>query len=252
MNALFVAWRPPQTDDTTGWRPVGRLVHDDGIYRFFYTAGARKPGFQPFPGMIALDQVYESEKLFPIFENRLLSANRPEYEAFLRWSGFDGATPPEPIVILGVTEGRKETDAIEVFPCPIPDQDHCYFNRFFLHGIRWMPRIVTEYVNKLQPGDELKLMLDIQNPADENAVSVRTETDRTMIGYVPRYLAHDVYHLFQTCDVDFIELTVCRVNLDAPLQNRLLVEMRACWPETFRPCSSPDFTPIPANVPERC
>jgi|LakMenEpi03Aug12_release.lakeMendotaPanAssembly.Ray.scaffolds.fasta_scaffold614063_1 hypothetical protein len=75
MNALFVAWRPPQTDDTTGWRPVGRLEHIDGIYRFFYTAGARKPGFQPFPGMIALDQVYESEKLFPIFENRLLSAN---------------------------------------------------------------------------------------------------------------------------------------------------------------------------------
>ncbi len=251
MNALFVAWRPPQPD-STGWRPVGRLVHDNGLYRFFYTAGARKPGFQPFPGMKDLEQVYESESLFPIFENRLLSENRPEYESFLRWSGFDVAYPPEPIVILGVTEGRKETDAIEVFPCPIPDEDQCYFNRFFLHGIRWMPKIVTEYVNKLKPGEELKLMLDIQNPADENAVAVRTENDRTMIGYVPRYLAHDVYHLFQTCDVDFIELTVCRVNPDAPLQNRLLVEMRACWPDTFTPCSSPDFKPIPANVPERC
>ena len=71
MNSLFVAWRPSAAH--AGWRPVGRLEHDDQLYRFWYTAGARKPGFRPFPGMDSLDEVYESEELFPLFANRLLS-----------------------------------------------------------------------------------------------------------------------------------------------------------------------------------
>jgi len=73
-----------------------------------------------------------------------------------------------------------------------------------------------------------------------------------MLGYVPRYLARDVWRLVQECEVDFIELSVERINLDAPFQNRLLCRMRACWPNGFQPCSDDEFLPIPANVPERC
>lgn len=227
-------------------------MHDGGLYQFCYTQGASKPGFRPFPGMTELGQVYESEKLFPIFENRLLPKNRPEYESFLRWGGFEASSTPDPFVVLSVTEGRRETDAIEVFPCPMPDEDHCYLNRFFLHGIRWLPESSVDRVNQLQPGEELRLMLDPQNDADPHAVAVRTQQDRTMIGYVPRYLAHDVYKLFSQCEVDFIQLTVARVNSDAPLQNRLLCQMNACWPDGFRPCDSDDFIPIPSDVPARC
>ena len=136
MNALFVAWRPEKVN--SGWRPVGRLVHDSGLYRFCYTHGARQSGFRPFSGMDNLEQVYDSEELFPIFKNRLLPKLRPEYDAYLRWSGFDPDNPPEPIVVLGVTEGIRQTDAIEVFPCPAPDAYGCYLNKFFLHGIRWV------------------------------------------------------------------------------------------------------------------
>jgi hypothetical protein len=121
MNSSFVAWRPSTTH--SGWRPVGRLQHDGGLYRFWYTSGARKPGFRPFPGMDSLQQVYESEELFPLFANRLLSESRPEYEEYLRWSGFDPSSPPDPIIVLGVTEGIRQTDAVEVFPCPMPDTD---------------------------------------------------------------------------------------------------------------------------------
>ena len=71
MNSLFVAWRPPMPDQT-GWRPVGRLEHDSGLYRFWYTQGARKPEFRPFAQMEQLEQVYESDELFPLFANRLL------------------------------------------------------------------------------------------------------------------------------------------------------------------------------------
>jgi hypothetical protein len=238
--------------DQTGWRPVGRLEHDGDLYRFWYTAGARKTGFRPFTQMEQLDQVYESEELFPLFANRLLSESRPEYEAYLRWSGFDIDNPPDPIVVLGVTEGIRETDAVEVFPCPAPDAEGCYFNKFFLHGIRWLPDATIERIGKLQEGERLKLMLDLQNEHDPQAVALRTETGRMQIGYVPRYLAHDVWQLVHQCDVDFIEMYVARVNRDAPLQNRVLCQMRACWPDGFQPCSGEDFQPIPAGLPERC
>ena len=84
------------------------------------------------------------------------------------------------------------------------------------------------------------------------SVAVRTEVEQTQIGYVPRYLANDVWHLVQRCDNEFIELFVARVNKDAPLQNRLLCRMHACWPDGFQPCSSEDFAPIPADVPSEC
>jgi len=251
MNSLYVAWRPSMPDQT-GWRPVGRLEHDGDLYRFWYTEGARKPGFRPFAQMEHLDQIYESVELFPLFANRLLSESRPEYEAFMRWSGFDSDTPPDPIIVLGVTEGIRQTDAVEVFPCPVPDADGCYLNKFFLHGIRWLPEAAVERTWKLYEGERIKLMLDLQNEHDPQAVAVRTETERMQIGYVPRYLAHDVWQLVQQCDINFIELQVARLNRDAPLQNRVLCRMHACWPDGFRPCSGEDFAPIPAGVPANC
>jgi hypothetical protein len=251
MNALYVAWRSDKNLNS-GWSPVGRLVHEDGLYRFCYTQGAKQHAFQPFTQMEKLDQIYESEELFPLFSNRLLSKSRPEYDSFLRWSGFDPINPPDPIVMLGVTEGIRQTDAIEVFPCPSPDGEGCYFNKFFLHGIRWLPKAAIERIEQLVDGERLRLMLDCQNENDSSAVAVRTELERTIIGYVPRYLANDVQHLIFQCDPDNIQLVVERLNTDAPLQNRLLCKMKACWPIDFQPCSGEAFHPIPEGVPERC
>lgn len=252
MNALFVAWR---ASDSTGgvWGPVGRLHYDGQFYWFCYTLGARKlQGFRPFSPMNDLDQVYASETLFPLFANRLLSPSRPEYEAFLRWGGFntDPDNPPTPLAILSVTEGIRQTDSIEVFPCPTPDAEGCYLNRFFLHGIRWMSASAQELIDQLQPSQRLILQPEPQNVADRNAVAVYTENQLTQIGYVPRYLAHDVGKLVNQCD--YVELVVERLNSDAPLQQRLLCCMRSCWPAGFRPCSGEDFLPIPANVPTTC
>ena len=125
--------------------------------------------------MESLEAVYESEELFPLFANRLLSDSRPEYVAYLRWSGFEPGATPDPIVVLGVTEGIRQTDAVEVFPCPVPDGDGCYFNKFFLHGVRWMAPAVVERINELTEGELLKLMLDFQNEHDPQAVAVQSE-----------------------------------------------------------------------------
>lgn len=253
MNALLVASRSAD-QAKGGWSPIGRLQFDDGIYRFVYTKGSRTAhGFAPFTGMEDLEQVYESDKLFPVFTNRMLPESRPEYEAFLRWSGFDPASQPDPIAILGVTQGIRRTDMIELFPCPVPDEQGCYLNKFFLHGLRYMPEGAKERVLALRPDERLYPMLDLCNPADSNAVALRTvEGDRVMLGYVPRYLAHDVWKLFQDCEPDFIDVFVHKVNRDAPVQQRLLCRMHACWPEGFRPCSGEEFQPIAAGVPAHC
>jgi hypothetical protein len=246
MNgALYVAWRAG--DSTNGrWGPVGRLEHDAGGYRFIYTRGARTlEGFRAFPGMSELETIYESEDLFPLFANRLLAKSRPEYDEFLTWGGFDPNNPPDPIAILGVTEGMRQTDSLEVFPSPTRDADGCYVSKFFLHGVRWFEP-AQERIAKLEPGENLGLMLDLSNQHDPNAVAVRTcdPHDRYMIGYVPRYLARDVHELYRGCGSNPIELRVERVNGDAPLQQRVLCRMSACWPDDFQPCGGEEFHPI--------
>ena len=39
---------------------------------------------------------------------------------------------------------------------------------------------------------------------------------------------------------------------DAPMQNRVLCRMHACWPDGFQPCRGNDFLPIPANASANC
>jgi len=250
-NALFVAWR---SEEPTGgrWGPIGRLEHGAGGYRFVYTRGAQSlPGFRPFPEMPDLGGIYESSELFPLFANRLLTRSRPEFEAYLTWGGFDPDNPPDPISILAVTEGRRATDSLELFPCPIPDAHGCYLNKFFLHGVRYVPAGAQERIAALRAEECLFLMFDDFNAYDPEAVAVRTsgDRDRMLIGYVPRYLAREVRSLCALCHPDFIELRVQRVNPSAPLQQRLLCRMNACWPDEFRPCNHVDFQPIPSQLP---
>lgn len=252
MNALFVAWRGGDGDHGT-WGPVGRLEYVDGLYRFCYTRGAKTlSGFRPFPQMSDLEQVYESQELFPLFANRLLSPSRAEYDAYLRWGGFETGQRPDPIAILGVTEGIRQTDSIEVFPCPAPDASGCYANSFFLHGLRWLPPQAIERINRLTLGEPLFLMWDACNQVDANAVALRTQNERMLIGYVPRYLSRDVVNLLVQSDPGSITLTVQRLNPDAPLQHRLLCRMHALWPEGFEPCRGQEFQPIPQVNPAAC
>ena len=77
MNALLVASRSADPSKS-GWSPIGRLEFDQATYRFVYTKGARTAvGFTPFSGMEGLEQIYESNELFPVFANRLLPKSRP-------------------------------------------------------------------------------------------------------------------------------------------------------------------------------
>jgi hypothetical protein len=245
-QSLFVTWR--SGGESSGhWGPVGRLDSDEHGYRFVYLRGARTlPGFVPFAGMMDLEQVYQSDELFPLFANRLLAPSRPEYQAYLSWSGFERGQAPDPIAILGVTAGRRATDQVEVFPCPTKGGDGCYQCDFFVHGVRWSAPEALELIATLKPGDVLALSHEPDNPRDSNAVAVLTTAtlDGQRIGYVPRYLCADVLSLQSLAGVLSVSVTVRRVNNDAPLQNRLLCRLSSPWPDAFDPCRGEEYTPI--------
>ncbi len=242
-QAVYVAWRSGAPDGGR-WGPVGRLEHGSSGYRFVYTRGAKTvPGFAPFAGMPDLQGVYESDELLPLFANRLLAKSRPEYEAYLRWGGFDPNSPPDPLAILAVTEGRRQTDLLEIFACPAPDASGCYVGKFFLHGVQRVGPESRARIERLAPDEELRLLEEPENPHDRNAVRILTK-DNYHVGYVPRYLAYDVGQLAGGRGAEFVKLHVERVNPDAPLQQRLLCRVDACWPAGFQPCSGEEFQPI--------
>jgi hypothetical protein len=109
-----------------------------------------------------------------------------------------------------------------------------------------------ERIKCLNANEKLFFVLDYFNPAHPWAVAVRTDAEPTLIGYVPRYLAMDVHQLINQCDFENIICVVERLNLDAPLQQRVLCRMNSCWPATFNPCSDDAFLPIPPQVPGLC
>ena len=47
--------------------------------------------FKPFGVMQDLHSAYKSEELFPLFANRILAKNRPEYSDYLKWLGLSAA-----------------------------------------------------------------------------------------------------------------------------------------------------------------
>jgi hypothetical protein len=246
-NKVFVAW---QDQHTREWRPVGILMYFDGLFTFCYTKGAEKAAsFGGFPRMERLDRVYEAEELFPVFQNRLLSEKRPEYDRLMTWLNVPKPRNPEEmnetkLTILALTEGRRRTDFITVFPCPTRTPDGEYDVTFFVHGLSHMAEETTARVNALEPGAPLFLMHDRQNRRDPFALVLRTEGPLFAVGYCPRYFAKDFSFLLERLHEKEL-VRVLQVNPDAPTQFRLLCRFRSPWPRDFDSCSGEEFQTIP-------
>ena len=240
MKVLYLAWQDP---DSREWLTVGKLSVDRDIFRFVYTKGAtRSKNFIPFGSMRDLHEVYKARNLFPLFDNRLISKKRQEYQDFLRWLDLR-EDEADPLVILARTEGVRETDSLTVFPCPERDPDGKYVVHFFSHGVRHLLDEARVRIGKLRPGERLFLMPDPQNPYDTYAIALRTDEPASIVGYCPRYISRDFLAVLAN-DPDAVHVRVKRVNVEAPIQLRLLCSLTAEWPENFKPCSSDDFTEL--------
>lgn len=245
MNTIYVAWQQPNSKE---WIPVARLDRENEKYRFVYTHGAtRAQDFHPFGRMDDLYAVYESTELFPLFANRLISRSRPEFKDYLRWIGLND-TSDDPMAILALTGGIRGTDSIELFQVPSPPKGKPYELNFFARSLSFFPEATIQFINELKVNASLFLMKDSQNPVDEYALALRNENPIVMVGYCPKYYAKCLGLLLDSHKKD-VSVEVVKVNLDAPLNMRLLCRLKAKAPDRFSPLNEePDFRPLAPNI----
>lgn len=243
MKRLYLAW---QDQTTRKWLPVGELTQEGKKFCFSYTKGAtRSDRFRPFGLMKNMNVVYESKELFPLFTNRLMVKSRPEYNDYLKWLNLS-QEDASPLSILSISSGTRKTDPLELFPCPSPNEKNQYEVEFFSRGIRYLPPENQKQINKLQPGDLLFLLRDVQNPFDAKALLMRTDDPMSIAGYCPMYFNHDFNQLLDQNET--VSVSVVRVNTNAPSQMRLLCKFQSTWPEGFIPCNQECFEPIPKDI----
>lgn len=245
MSTLFVALQQP---DNGEWIPVAKLDRRDGVYRFSYTQGVtRAKDFQPFSGMRHLNVTYESPSLFPLFANRLISKSRPEFKDYLRWLGLSD-TADDPMAILALTGGIRGTDSIELFQPPVVSTDGHYEVDFFARSLSHLPKPAVEHIGTMHKGDRLFLMRDGQNDFDPLALALRTGTPSYFLGYCPKYYVQDLGVLLANPECD-LQVHVKCVNLDAPLNMRLLCSASAIVPQIFSPLGRErDFQPMTSDT----
>lgn len=241
-RSLFVIW---QDDETRRWYPVSRLTKRNGEFRLEYTKGAEaSPSFAPFAGMRELDRVYQSDVLFPLFANRIIAGSRPEYPRVMGWLGLDEEWT-DGFEVLARSGGRRKTDTLRLVPEPVRTGSDQYQVLFFSHGIRYLSDGDQTRLLELEIGNRLFPVHDHQNPADPNAILLRTDDPMSFAGYCPRYLAEDILKLFEaSANPNDVEVSVERINRDAPPQMQLLCRVQAPWPKGFEPFASEEFQPV--------
>jgi hypothetical protein len=235
-RVLFVAW---QCRANRAIYPVARLLvrGESPRYEFAYVHGVRdalRHGFSPFARMRRLDCVYLSDELFPLFGNRVMSPSRPDFLEHLERLGLDA--PADPILVLGRSEGRKVTDNLEIFVPPDFDEaSGSWVYSAFARGIRHIAG-AEEAIRGLRPGDRLAIERDIGNDWDARAL-LMLGASRARVGFVPHTLVED---LDRVLDLGApVGALVLRVNPDpAPVQQRLLVQIRAQHVEGFQPLAT--------------
>lgn len=245
MKALFVAYQDVKSRQ---WAPVARLTREDGRYRFAYTKGAKDlPNFVPFGRMKELDVEYVSEKLFPLFANRVLPKSRPEYSEYLTWLGLTHASH-DTLEELARTGGLRATDTLELIPCPAPTERNRYEVFFFCRGLRHLSLDSQQRAAELKSGERLYLAQDLQNGSDCTALLLRTDDPVTLIGYAPRYYSADFTQLISRVGPAEVTVSVERVNFSAPSQYRVLCKLSAPWPADFAPCESGQYETLVAST----
>jgi len=246
LRTLFLAWQDP---DGRRWFPVGRLDQSNGTYLFRYTKGAlqaQKRGFTPITSFPRLYKTYESEDIFPLFANQVLSRNRPEFDDFVEWLSVP-KEKADPVAILARTSDQV-TDTLEIFPYPEQREDDAHVVHFFVRGLRYQSDCAIKRVHSLEPGERLLMLPDVQNEHDPNACLLRTverhKKDMHLMGYLPRYLAREMSRIspeHRTAS----KIEVVRVNPSpAPIHFRILCRLAFPSSSTYQPFDDEVYDPL--------
>ncbi|MBF6671393.1 hypothetical protein [Glutamicibacter sp. FBE19] len=252
VTMLAVTWQHPRSRVIS---PVGLLTHDvNGTFRFSYIQNAQDvQGFRPLVGFPSLDQAYESDHLFPLFAQRVMSPRRPDYLGYLKTLGLErNATPWE---VLALSGGRRTGDTIQLVPVPVPLGNRTWEIDFLVHGVRHVidRSFVLENgtvssdrsqletaLEGLAAGDQLYLVPDADNGVNANAQLIVTDAGLP-IGFLPDLFTED----FERLDRDDIRCEAVVVNNSAsPWHMRVLARLMCKVPENFTFFSSASWDRI--------
>lgn len=243
MKSLFLAWQAP----SRAWFPIGLLNANTAkdYYVFQYTNGAlraqKEIGFQPLLSFPSFEEKYEASELFPLFSNRVLGSSRKDFSEYLHSLDIQSESS-NPIEILAISGGERQTDNLEVFPKIEKKSDNTFSCRFFLHGLSHVSLEGQKRSLSLTSKDELRISLELNNPATKLAIQLST-ADYQFVGWAPRYLIEDI--LAAIPEFSALNAKVVRVNdSNVPLNRRVLIELSGGLPESFEPMSSSDFQVI--------
>ena len=259
---LYLAWRCPETVPEQGTRifPVGRLIRkpcgeQEAEYEFCYireAEEARKAGFLPFFGFNEIDgridglinRRWQSPTLFPLFSNRIMSRERPDFGDYARRIALhqiaDEAQRLDPLTVLVQSGGRQVTDKFEVFGWPELGRAG-YSICFWLRGLRYRPPAMLDVINGLREHQPLEWREKPDTPMDSRAIGIYAGSDE--IGFVPRYLLDD-FHALKDADATPRIVVDFRNPSNSSLHQRLLCRVEATWPDGFVPFSTERFQPI--------
>jgi len=223
------------------------LTAYDGVFRFAYLRRARHvDGFQPFLGFSDWDGRHESEDLFPIFAQRVMSPSRPDYPRYLQSLRLPANSTGW--AILGRSQGSREGDGIRLFPEPAVDEEGATRSTFFVSGLRHrlaQDPTVSLALNRLQGGQDLRIVDEPDNPVDQRALLVIPHGG-VALAWVPRLMLDYVHDVRAASPV---RLVVEAVNGDdVPAGYRLLVTLTGRLPIGSEPFSGPDWDILPARL----
>lgn len=226
-HRLLVAWQNP---DTRRIALVGILEHSAGRYCFRYLQAALDTqAFRPFLGFDDLRRRYESEQLFPLFRQRLMDHDRPDFDRYLDTLGLGESSSP--LAVLGRSGGSRVGDSIFLLREPEVFGDGATQAMFFVHGVRHQQGAAAR-IGQLRPGDYLHLRLEPGKKFNALAVLVTADDDQ-VLGWVPDLLADYVQHALS---MGTPTVRVSKVNDEhTPPNLRLLVELSGQLPVGYRP-----------------
>lgn len=169
--------------------PVGVLDYDGMGYRFQYlgAVGATVDGFRPLIGFPDLDKVYESSRLWPFFNLRIMDRKRPDFAQYTHWLGLE--EDASRLDILSHSGGEQKGDSVSLTEAPRIAGDGTTTATFLLRGASHAVRAYDTgtAAESLRAGDELVLVDDVENEANKNALLFKMQ-DGSPVGWVPDLL----------------------------------------------------------------
>ncbi len=185
FRRFAVAWRNRTTKVT---KPVAVLDHVAGGYRFQYLAGVDEiDGFRPFIGFPDVRRSYESERLWPFFDLRVMDTKRPDYPAYVRQLAL--SPHASRLDILSRSGGQQKGDSVLLTEAPYIGADGATESMFLARGSGHlgMAQEDAAALNDLRAGTALRIIDDPANEANALALLLVT-TGGVRVGWVPDLL----------------------------------------------------------------